>query len=175
MRNEQLLHLFLLRLPIVKCKSCSYYSAEGRNAPLESQKRLMLPFIPVGAVFFAKRRGTSVVAGCMAGVRSRSPPFGSRSYFAELPQRFLQHCKKRMRDGFASSSSSSFYSSFFYKIQGFIDRGLHNSPLRGGRQNPVYPFWRRCTHPVPLSQPASPSHPRQGFAQRDANQDGPAA
>ena len=34
MLNEQLLHLFLLRLPIFKCKSSSYYSVEGGCEPL---------------------------------------------------------------------------------------------------------------------------------------------
>ena len=84
----------------------------------------------MGAVFFAKG-GTNV------GRRRRRVHGGCASFafvVRRVASNFLQHCKKWMRDGFASSSSSpfsflpSFYSGFFYKNQGFSDWALYNHP-----------------------------------------------
>ena len=93
------------------------------------------------------------------------PPSFARlpSFARRVASNFLQHCKKWMRDGFASSSFSS---GFFYKSQGFQD-GAPNTPsiVRGKGAEALFILFGG----------AARTQPRQGFARNDANQDGPAA
>ena len=80
-----------------------------------------------------------------------------------------------MRDGLASSSSSSssspVYFGFFYKL-GFSDFVAFRARHGGKESKPRLSFWAELH--APGRERRRRSHPRQGFAQKDANQDRPA-
>ena len=94
------------------------------------------PCTPVGAVFFANESsyvvGRPLDGGGGVGCTALPPSLASlRSFARRVASNFLQHCKKWMRDGFASSSSS--FSGFFYKSQGFQDEAPNTPPAVRGR------------------------------------------
>ena len=95
------------------------------------------PCTPAGAMFFANESsyvvGRSLDGGGGGGVvgcTALPPSLASlRSLARRVASNFLQHCKKWMRDGFASSS----FSGFFYKSQGFQDGAPNTPPAMTGR------------------------------------------